>query len=108
MDLLVGARWPGNVRQLRNVVEQCVALATSPMISADLVLEALRDRRATLPTLDEARTQAEREYLVALLQVTRGNVTHAARLAGRNRTEFYKLLGRHALEPERYRDGEAD
>ena len=45
------------------------------------------------------------EYLVQLLRVTRGNVTQASRLAGRNRTEFYKLLGRHALEPERFREG---
>jgi len=105
MDLLVAARWPGNVRQLRNVVEQCVALATSAVIPADLVREALRDRHAALPTLDAARSDAEREYLVQLLRVTRGNVTQAARVAGRNRTEFYKLLGRHALEPERFREG---
>ncbi|MEQ1507075.1 MAG: sigma 54-interacting transcriptional regulator [Myxococcota bacterium] len=104
LELLVGARWPGNVRQLHNVVEQCTALATTAVIPADLVMEALRDRRATLPTLDEARSEAERDYLVRLLRITRGNVTHAARLAGRNRTEFYKLLSRHALEPERYRD----
>lgn len=103
MELLVGARWPGNVRQLRNVVERCVALETGGVIQADLVSEALRDRLATLPTLDEARNEAEREYLVKLLHITRGNVTHAARLAGRNRTEFYKLLARHTLEPERYR-----
>jgi two-component system response regulator GlrR len=105
MDLLVAARWPGNVRQLHNVVEQCVALATSPVIPADLVRDALRDRQAALPTLDAARGDAEREYLVQLLRVTRGNVTQASRLAGRNRTEFYKLLGRHALEPERFREG---
>jgi two-component system response regulator GlrR len=106
MELLIGARWPGNVRQLHNVVEQCVALCTGKIIPAQLVTEALRERRATLPTLDEARTEAERDYLVRLLRITHGNVTHAARLAGRNRTEFYKLLSRHALEPERYREGE--
>ena len=103
MDLMVAARWPGNVRQLRNVVEQCVALASGPVIPASLVQDALRDRQATLPTLDEARGEAEREYLVQILRVTNGNVTQAARLAGRNRTEFYKLLGRHALDPVRYR-----
>lgn len=103
MDLMVAARWPGNVRQLRNVVEQCVALASGPLIPASLVQDALRDRQATLPTLDDARSEAEREYLVQILRVTSGNVTQAARLAGRNRTEFYKLLGRHALDPVRYR-----
>ncbi|MEZ4240927.1 MAG: sigma 54-interacting transcriptional regulator [Myxococcota bacterium] len=104
LELLVSARWPGNVRQLHNVVEQCVALSTGPVIPAQLVVDALRDRRGALPTLDEARTEAERSYLLRVLRITRGNVTQAARLAGRNRTEFYKLLGRHALAPERYRE----
>jgi two-component system, NtrC family, response regulator GlrR len=36
---------------------------------------------------------------VRILKITAGNVTKAARLAGRNRTEFYRLLERHALEP---------
>lgn len=52
-----------------------------------------------LPRLDEARRAFERDYLVRILTVTGGNVTHAARLAGRNRTEFYRLLERHALSP---------
>ncbi len=41
----------------------------------------------------------ERDYLVRILKITGGNVTKAARLAGRNRTEFYRLLERHSLEP---------
>ena len=55
--------------------------------------------RAALTPLDEARRAFERDYLVRLLKITGGNVTQAARLAGRNRTEFYRLLERHALEP---------
>lgn len=49
--------------------------------------------------LDEARRAFERDYLARILKITAGNVTRAARLAGRNRTEFYRLLRRHALEP---------
>jgi two-component system, NtrC family, response regulator GlrR len=99
MELLVGAAWPGNVRQLLNVIERAVALTTTEVISASLVRQALDVGEGSLTPLDEARRAFEREYLVRILKITGGNVTQAARLAGRNRTEFYRLLERHALEP---------
>ncbi|MCX8012836.1 MAG: sigma 54-interacting transcriptional regulator [Rectinema sp.] len=101
MDFLVHAEWPGNIRQLRNVVEHCLALATTPLIPLTLVQRALKDDEppAPLPSLQEARDQFERDYLVRLLQMTQGNVAHAAKLAKRNRTEFYRLLGRHGMNP---------
>ncbi|MDF3010781.1 MAG: two component, sigma54 specific, transcriptional regulator, Fis family [Burkholderiales bacterium] len=67
MQILVSAPWPGNVRQLLNVIEQAVALAA-----------------------------------------TGGNVTKAARLAGRNRTEFYRLLERHSLEPGMFKGAQKE
>ena len=69
------------------------------MIPASLVRQALDAGAGSLTPLDEARRAFEREYLVRILKITGGNVTQAARLAGRNRTEFYRLLERHALEP---------
>ena len=99
MELLVSAAWPGNVRQLLNVIERAVALTTTEVISAALVRQALDVGAGSLTPLDEARRAFEREYLVRILKITGGNVTQAARLAGRNRTEFYRLLERHALEP---------
>jgi two-component system response regulator GlrR len=99
MKLLVSASWPGNVRQLLNVVEQTVALSTTPIISTALVQKALRTEPGEILSFVDARTSFEREYLVQLLQISQGNVTQAARLAKRNRTEFYKLLRRHHLEP---------
>ncbi|MBI2754188.1 MAG: sigma 54-interacting transcriptional regulator [Betaproteobacteria bacterium] len=99
LEVLVAAPWPGNVRQLLNVVEQSVALAPSEVIPASLVRQALDSGAPSLTPLDEARRSFERDYLVRILKITRGNVTQAARLAGRNRTEFYRLLERHALEP---------
>lgn len=99
MELLVSAPWPGNVRQLANVVEQAFALTTTPLIPATLVQRALRSQPADLPSLEEARADFEREYLSRLLKITRGNVSQAARLAERNRTDFYKLLRRHQLDP---------
>ena len=105
METLVSAAWPGNVRQLRNVVEHCVVLSTTPLATEDLVRKALRDQADELVPLAEAKDRFERDYLVRLLQITDGNITQAARLAQRNRSEFYKLLRRHRLEPEMFRDG---
>jgi two-component system response regulator GlrR len=104
MKRLVAASWPGNVRQLVNVIEQCVALTSAPVISEALVEQALVGENTALPTFVEARNQFELNYLRKLLQMTKGNVTHAARLAGRNRTEFYKLLSRHELDASDFKE----
>ncbi|MCE0489165.1 two-component system response regulator GlrR [Pantoea sp. Mb-10] len=104
MKRLVSAAWPGNVRQLVNVIEQCVALTTSPVIGEALVEQALAGENTALPTFVEARNQFELNYLRKLLQMTKGNVTNAARLAGRNRTEFYKLLSRHELDASDFKE----
>jgi two-component system response regulator GlrR len=97
MQALVTAQWPGNVRQLVNVVEQCVALTNSPVVSLALVEQALSQNRSFWPTLSEARDQFERQYLIRVLKMAEGNVTRAAELAGRNRTDLHKLLKKHDL-----------
>ncbi|MCH8507090.1 MAG: sigma 54-interacting transcriptional regulator [Ectothiorhodospiraceae bacterium] len=99
MERMVGAPWPGNVRQLYNVVEQVVTLTTTPVINDTLVQSALRDEPGTILPFADARKRFEKDYLARLLQTTGGNVSQAARLAKRNRTEFYKLLHRHAIDP---------
>ena len=103
MELLVSASWPGNVRQLYNVVEQSVALATTPIIPVSLAQQAFQNQQADFASFEEARRRFEREYLTQLLKITEGNVTQAARLAKRNRTEFYKLLGRPQLDPKLFK-----
>lgn len=104
MKRLMTACWPGNVRQLVNVIEQCVALTSAPVISEALVEQALEGENTALPTFVEARNQFELNYLRKLLQITKGNVTQAARMAGRNRTEFYKLLSRHELDANDFKE----
>jgi two-component system response regulator GlrR len=99
METLLAAAWPGNVRQLYNVVEQAVALSTNPVISALQLSNALQENPENIPSFSEARRNFEQQYLVRLMQITQGNVSHAARIAGRNRTEFYKLLRRHHIFP---------
>jgi two-component system response regulator GlrR len=108
LDLLQQQDWPGNVRQLMNVVEQCCALSTTSRIPASSVARALRVKPSTLPPLAQAREQFERDYLAQLLKLCQGNVAQAARLAGRNRTEFYRLLGKHHLDPAQFKSTAAD
>ncbi|XNM71503.1 hypothetical protein ACLK11_14705 [Escherichia coli] len=69
-----------------------------------LVRPALEGENTALPTFVEARNEFELNYLRKLLQITKGNVTHAARMAGRNRTEFYKLLSRHELDANDFKE----
>lgn len=103
MRILVEAPWPGNVRQLYNVVENAVALATSSLISEDLLHDAIKQHQKKILPLSEARRQFEQQYLIQLLQTTQGNVSYAARIAQRNRTDFYKLLNRHHIVPALYK-----
>ncbi len=103
MEELLIAPWPGNVRQLYNAVEHSVALSTTPLIPVSLVQRALRIESDDIPSFAEARNQFEREYLIKVLQMTNGNVAKAARIAKRNRTEFYKLLHKHHLSPPEFK-----
>lgn len=98
-EMLISAPWPGNVRQLQNIMEQVVVLSTTPIITSGLVQRALQDNISSIITFDAARKNFEQQYLINLLKATQGNVTQAARIADRNRTEFYKILDRHQINP---------
>jgi two-component system response regulator GlrR len=103
VEMLVTAEWPGNIRQLSNVVRQNVALSRSPVISAELVQQSLGEHSGKLLSFTDARDEFTRNYLSQILQITMGNVSQAARLAKRNRTDFYKLLSRHELNPDQFK-----
>ncbi|MFM9922266.1 sigma 54-interacting transcriptional regulator [Variovorax sp. H27-G14] len=103
LKALTTAAWPGNVRQLFNVVEQVCALSSSPLIPLALVQRALRVPTVEVQTYADAKQRFERDYLVGLLKLTDGNVADAARLADRNRTEFYRLLQKHELTPGHFK-----
>jgi len=104
VEMLVTAEWPGNVRQLFNVVRQNVALSRSPVISGELVQQSLGEHAGKLASFSDARDEFTRNYLSQILQITMGNVSQAARLAKRNRTDFYKLLARHQLNPDAFKN----
>ncbi len=108
LEALSTATWPGNVRQLYNVIEQCCALATTSLISLPLVQRALRIPSIEALTYADAKQRFERNYLVQLLKLTDGNVADAARIADRNRTEFYRLLQKYDLTPSLFRGNGED
>ncbi len=98
LELLVQAKWPGNVRQLYNVVEQSIALCPTEIIPQTFVHQAIQVEMHEMTSFEDARKRFERDYLTRILKLTKGSVTQAAKLARRNRTEFYKLLQRHGIE----------
>jgi two-component system, NtrC family, response regulator GlrR len=103
MDQLVSATWQGNIRQLINVIELCVTLCKTKTIPLSLVKKALQDQPEPMQTLKEAKQEFEKNYLISVLRVSQGQVANAARIAGRNRTEFYKLLNQHNINPVNFR-----
>ncbi len=125
LSALVAHTWPGNVRELENVMEAAVLLCRDGEIDLDHLpgvgvsapagdpsasdLAQATTRLMTVyasadapvpPPLREARDAFERAYLEAVLSRANGNVTAAAKMAGRNRTDFYDLMRRHGCSPQ--------
>lgn len=101
MENLLTRPWPGNIRELRNVVEYVAASVDDGWIDMDIIPAPLRasDKDGHLPPLAEARAVFEKGYLEYLMRVATGNVAQAARIAGRYRPDLYKLLSKHDINP---------
>lgn len=104
LEAMVTADWPGNIRQLQNVIEQTVVLATTPIVPLNLLEKALQVTESSIIPYDAAKHQFEQSYLINLLKATQGNVAQAAKLAKRNRTEFYRLLERHQIQAASFKN----
>jgi len=103
LDYLIAAEWPGNIRQLNNVIELCATLGKTKTIPLSLIKTGLQDRSRQIKTLKEAKLEFEKNYLISVLKMSGGHVANAAKTSGRNRTEFYKLLNLHSIEPAKFR-----
>ena len=108
MEYLTASSWPGNIRQLMNIVDLCVTLCKTETIPLSLVKKVLQDKPSEFITLKEAKQEFEKNYLVGVLRVTNGHVANAAKIAGRNRTEFYKLLNQHGIDPADFRHAKSE
>jgi len=104
--------WPGNIRELRNVIERTVALSRTETVQLSDLPKAIRDTNASPSrsvsalaeiSREEAIDNADRSYLTALLEKHGGNVSHAAQQAGLSRQGMHKLLARHCLDPAEFR-----
>ena len=105
MKKMMAYDWPGNVRELENTIECAMAMSDQAIIDDDVILrnpmQASGDEN--LKPLKDAKEAFERRYLIQLMELTRGNVSQAAKLAGKYRADLYGLLKKYALNPTDYR-----
>ncbi|WDP89381.1 MAG: sigma-54-dependent Fis family transcriptional regulator [Desulfobacter sp.] len=103
MTKLCQAPWPGNIRELKNVVEYCVAMSQTKTIPEELVLMGEEPPRTDLKPFKEAKRDFEKKYIIELLTLTSGNVSQAAKMAGKYRADFYEQMKKCDLNAEDFR-----
>lgn len=103
MQRLMLHDWPGNVRELENTIEYAVAMTEQQVIGEDLILPAKGMPEEAIKPLKEARENFDKSYLIRLLELTRGNVSSAAALAGRYRADLYTLLKKYLINPSDFK-----
>jgi DNA-binding NtrC family response regulator len=101
LQKLLMHQWPGNIRELENVVEAAVALCDGPLIRASdlsLASEPSQSPASFREAKAQIITEFERDYVARLLCVCAGNVSEAARVAGKNRRAFWELMRKHGID----------
>jgi two-component system response regulator GlrR len=96
--------WPGNVRELENCVESAVAMAHRELITEELIFQGGSPEEEGPKSFKDAKAEFERDYLVQLMEITKGNITEAGKLAGKHRADLYELLKKHDLDPRAFRN----
>jgi two-component system response regulator GlrR len=96
--------WPGNVRELENVIECAVVMARDDVINEDMLVitNSKMDENTFLP-FKESKNDFERNYLMELMKISKGNVSQAAKMAGKYRADLYAMLEKHNLNPLDFR-----
>ena len=93
-EILEGYAWPGNARELRNVIERMAILSPSETLDADSVPVEIRLASEVAPAsnLRETSNSAERDHIIRALEETNWNVSGAARVLGMERTNLHKRI----------------
>jgi len=99
---LIDEEWSGNVRELRERIRQAVALAGTGAISAEALM--LATEGDDVPSFKEAKRAFETRYVEGLLRRCSGNISRAARLAKKDRKDFYDVIRRTGVDPTRFRN----
>jgi len=98
---LLAEPWPGNVRELRQRIRQAVRLSSGGAVSAEALL--LAGDGDEIPSFKEAKRAFETRYVVNLLRRCAGNISRAARLAKKDRKDFYDVIRRTGIDPTQFR-----
>jgi len=98
---LLAEPWPGDVLELRERIRQAVRLARGGAVGAEALLLA-RDGDP-VPSFKEAKRAFEMRYVEVLLRRCGGNISRAARLAKKDRKDFYDVIRRTGVRPEDFR-----
>jgi DNA-binding NtrC family response regulator len=107
LHLLMVSRWPGNVRELEHAIERASVLCNGRRIEVDdlLISNTSLDRRRE--SLQEAKAKEiarfEKNYIQGVLSVCKGNITHAAQVAQKNRRAFWQLIQKHDIDVARFK-----
>ena len=100
-NALVAEEWPGNVRELSSRIEQALRLSAQGALSAEAL--ALSAQPEEVPSFREAKRAFERRYVTGLLRRCGGNISQAARLAKKDRKDFYDVIRRTGVDPADFR-----
>lgn len=98
MQKLISYPWPGNIRELENTIECAVAMTKRNIITEDLILQTQNISPEGLKSFKYAKENFEKNYLIQLFELTRGNVSNAAKLAGKYRADIYELIKKYNLK----------
>jgi DNA-binding NtrC family response regulator len=107
MQKLIRYDWPGNVRELQNVIERTVIFSSNRVLQRNDILLPETEPAPATESFQQAKTRVviefEKNYIESLLLAHRGNITHAARTAGKNRRAFWELMRKHEIDTTQYR-----
>jgi two-component system response regulator GlrR len=104
MQKLMLYDWPGNIRELENTIEFAMAMTQRDVITEELILPSRGGPSSEkLKPLSEAKADFERGYISNILELTKGNISRAAELAGRYRADFYNILKKHKIKAEDFK-----
>jgi len=104
MQKLISYPWPGNIRELENTIEYAVAMTKKNIITEDLILQTQSINIEGLKSFKSAKENFEKNYLIQLFELTKGNISQAAKLAGKYRADVYELIKKYDIKLTDFRD----